>query len=407
MTGTWFPTLSLAERDRRWSVLRAMMTTQGLDALVVFGGQREPLDRYIAGEPGGIAVLTAEGEAVHLLGRYPLQWFDEPGQAHQRWISDFRVGASLPDVLNERGVGAGVIGVVGLSSRQVGSWAGVIPHGVWTRITEALPQATFVDVAAVFEHIAMVKSPEERDMIRKAAAIGEAACAAYAGACRPGALESAAVGAALGTILAEGGTPFYPPYVLQRSGPTRFAWGQPEWMNLGGQPRTLRRGDTIGSELFAFYGGFESQQQIDVSLGEPGKDLRRLEDIVIEANRAGLDALRVGATFAEVCDAMHEPLTRAKVWNTGPMVQTISPAIYNGKTHEGTHLDPGLAHLPRPIPGVARDGDFTLEAGVAFAFEANAVHDGKRVCLGGTVLLTEDGYEELNTLTGRIVVVEA
>ncbi|ROO86991.1 Xaa-Pro aminopeptidase [Actinocorallia herbida] len=404
---TWFPTLSLAERDRRWAALRALMADHGLDALVVFGGQRDPLDQYVAGEAGGTVVLTPQDDPVHLLGRFPLQRFDEPGRDRQRWIADFRVGAKLPDVLAERGVTRGAVGVVGLSSRQVGIYAGSIPHSVWQGVLTALPDVTWVDVSAEFEIITVVKSPEERDMIRKSAQLGEDACAAYIAACKPGALESLPVAGAVGAILAGGGSPFRGPYILERSGPSRFAWGQPEWMTMGGAPRTLRRGDTIASEIFAFYGGFETQQQIDVSIGEPAKEFRRLEEIVLESHHAGLGALRAGMSFADLCDIMHEPLTRAKVWNTGPLVQTVSPVIFNGKTHEGTEHDPGLAHLPSLPPVVARDGDFTLVPGVAFAFEANALYEGKRVCLGGTVLLTEDGYEELNTLPNRLVVVDA
>ncbi|MDF2556119.1 MAG: hypothetical protein K0R60_2014, partial [Microbacterium sp.] len=45
--------------------------------------------------------------------------------------------------------------------------------------------------------------------------------------------------------------------------------------------------------------------------------------------------------------------------------------------------------------------------GVAFAFEPNALRDGKRVCIGGTVMLTDRGIEELNTIPNRLVVVDA
>ncbi|MFI6179991.1 hypothetical protein ACIA8R_30930 [Nonomuraea sp. NPDC051191] len=95
------------------------------------------------------------------------------------------------------------------------------------------------------------------------------------------------------------------PFMLERAGRSGFAWNIPEWFGMGGAPHVLRRGDTIAAEIFAFYGGMESQQQIDVCVGEP-------------------DALR----------------------------------------------------------------------------------DGKRVCIGGTVLLTASGPEELNTIPNRLNVVD-
>ncbi|HKT55381.1 MAG TPA: hypothetical protein VJR25_01295 [Microbacterium sp.] len=46
-----------------------------------------------------------------------------------------------------------------------------------------------------------------------------------------------------------------------------------------------------------------------------------------------------------------------------------------------------------------------IEEGHAFAFEPNALRDGQRVCVGGTVLLGTNGVEELNTIPNRLVVV--
>ncbi|MGA4538860.1 M24 family metallopeptidase [Uniformispora flossi] len=408
-TADFFPTLSLAERDRRWAALRDLMSRHGLAALAVFGTQRDQWDRYVTNEGlHGIALITAADDPAHLVGRFPLGRYDAPGAAYERWVDDVRIGnpaALLAAALHERGVADGAVGIVGMSSRAVGAGAGCIPASTWQHLASAVPKAEFVDMAVEFEMLAVVKSPEERDMIRKAAQLGEDACDAFVSAAKPGAYESACVGAAVGAILAGGGSPFYSPYILERSGPSRFAWGQPEWMGMGGRPRVLRRGDTIAAEIFAFYGGFESQQQIDVALGEPIPEIRRLEEIVLDSHQRGLAALRPGITFAELCDTMHEPLHRAGVWNTGPLVQTVSPVMFNGATHVGTENDPGLAHLPALPPVVARDGDFTLVPGVAFAFEANALYEGHRVCLGGTVLLTEDGYEELNSLPNRLVVV--
>jgi Xaa-Pro aminopeptidase len=153
--------------------------------------------------------------------------------------------------------------------------------------------------------------------------------------------------------------------------------------------------------------GFESQQQIDVSIGEPDALLRELEDVCIESYEAGMAALRPGIRFAELAAIMDEPLKRSKTWNTGPMVQTVAPVIYNSATRIDPGVDPALAHLPKLPSGLGLDGDFEITEGVAFAFEPNALRDGKRVCIGGTVMLTSRGIEELNTIANRLVVVDA
>ena len=79
--------------------------------------------------------------------------------------------------------------------------------------------------------------------------------------------------------------------------------------------------------------------------------------------------------------------------------------MFNDSTHENMRADPFLANLSRLPAPVPADGDFIIEAGVAFAVQPNAIRDGDRICLGGTVLITDDGVEELNELPTRLHVV--
>lgn len=405
-----FPTLSLAERDRRWAAVRALMSSNGLDALVVFGWGRNANDSYLTNEEQHAIVLLTPAEApLVLLGDVPINRYDEAGARYERWTDDWRSGnplGTLIQAVRERGLGAATVGVVGLTSRAVGQWSGVIPFATWTRILQQLPEVTWVDVADEYETLTLFKSAEEQEMIRKAAAIGEAACLAYVEAAGVGVPESVVTAAAVEAIIGAGGW-MRAPFILERAGASRFGWGQPEWFAMGGRPYVLQKGDSIASELFAFYGGYESQQQIDVSIGEPDRLLRELEEVCLESYQAGIDALRPGLRFAELAAIMDEPLARSKTWNTGPMVQTVAPVIYNSATRIDPGVDPALAHLPKLPGGVGLDGDFEIAEGVAFAFEPNALRDGKRVCIGGTVLLSDRGIEELNTVANRLVVVDA
>ncbi|MFT4212716.1 MAG: M24 family metallopeptidase [Microbacterium sp.] len=405
-----FPTLSLAERDRRWAAVRAMMSSAGVDALIVFGQGRNALDSYLTNEESHATVLfTAAEDPIQFVGDVPINRYDGAGARYERWTDSWQHGnpiANLSAAIVDRGLATATIGVVGLSSRAVGEWAGVIPFSTWTTVLQKLPDVTFVDVAQAYEHLTMVKSAEEQQMVRKAAQLGEAACAAYVAATGAGVLESVPTAAALAAIVAGGGW-MRAPFILERAGSHRFGWGNPEWFSMGGRPYELQPGDSIASEVFAFYGGFESQQQIDVVVGEPDRLLRELEEVCLESYRAGIDALKPGLRFAELAAIMDEPLARSKTWNTGPMVQTVAPVIYNSATRLDPGVDPALAHLPALPAGVGLDGDFEITEGVAFAFEPNALRDGKRVCIGGTVLLTANGIEELNTIPNRLQVVPA
>ncbi len=403
-----FPTLSLAERDRRWGLVRGLMSTNGLDALLVFGQGRNSNDWYLTNEERHATVLlTATEEPLMFLGDVPLDRYDEAGARFDHWTDSWVHGPFVPNLvaaLDDRALTTATIGVVGLTSRAVGQWAGVIPFRTWTAVLQALPGATFVDVSEAYEVLSVVKSDEELEMIRKASALGEAACAAYVDAVAVGVRESVPPAAALNAIVAGGGW-FKAPFILERAGAHRFAWGHPEWFGTGAAPHVLQAGDSIASEVFAFYGGFESQQQIDVVIGEPDKLLRELEEICLESYRAGIEALRPGLRFAELAEIMDAPLAKSKTWNTGPMVQTVSGVLFNSSTRLNPGVDPALGHLPKLPSGVPIDGDFEIVEGVPFAFEPNALRDGKRVCIGGTVVLSSRGVEELNTIPNRLVAV--
>ncbi|MEU5864480.1 MULTISPECIES: M24 family metallopeptidase [unclassified Nonomuraea] len=407
MTAT-YPTLSLRERDRRWASIRALLERSGLDGVVVFGYGRDSADSYITNEATHSVVLFPRtGDPLLLVGDVPLGRFDEPGARWERWVEDWTPGdrlANLAAAVRDRGLHGAALGVVGLTSRFVGDWSGVIPFGEWTRVLSLLPDVTWVDISGEYESLALVKSPEEQVLLRRAAALGEAACAAFVGQAREGANEHEIAAASFQAVIAGGGWMRWP-FMLERAGRSGFAWNIPEWFGMGGAPHVLRRGDTIAAEIFAFYGGMESQQQIDVCVGEPDALLRELEEVCRESYEAGLAALRPGLRFAELAAVMEEPLHRSRTWNTGPMVQTVSP-LYNSATRLHPEVDPALSHLERLPGGMGLDGDFEITEGHAFAFEPNALRDGRRVCIGGTVLLTASGPEELNTIPNRLNVVD-
>lgn len=408
MTTDDAPLLGVDERDRRWDALRSIMSGSDLDAVLVSGAGRDRWDRYLTGEAlGGFAFLARTGQAVQLLGKFPLERFDATGKQIPRWVDDFRVGklpGLLAALLGERQLEGARIGVVGLSSRSIGSHQGTISFSLWSEVLAACPGVEFVDIAEPFERLALVKSEDERRMVRHAASIGEAACQAFVDACRIRVPESFPVAAAIAATVSRGGW-LMDPTIIARSGPGSFAWSPAEWTHRGGGSRILEQGDLVAAELFSCYGGYETQQQIHVSIGEPSADVRRLTDVVRAAQTVALELLRPGVLFSEVTAQVRGVVLDAGYWSTGPVLQTVSPVMFNDGTHENMRADPFLTDLPRFPDPVPPDGDFVIEAGVAFAVQPNAIHGGDRICLGGTVLINDDGVEELNSIPTRLQVV--
>ncbi|MEP6843864.1 MAG: M24 family metallopeptidase [Pseudolysinimonas sp.] len=402
-----YPTLSLAERDRRWRAVRDLLVEQQLDGVVIFGAGRNAPDSYLSNEARkAVMLLTLEDDPVMFLGDVPLDHYDVPGQRWERWVTDWVAGdgiANLAARLTERGLSGARLGIVGLTSRAVGEWAGIISHTTWQRVLGAMPDVQWTDIADAYESLAIIFSPEEQVLVRKAAELGERGCEAFAQAARDGRNEHEIAAASFQAIIGGGGW-VRAPFMLERAGESMFAWTVPEWFAMGGAPRSMRPGDMISAEIFAFYGGFEAQQQMAVQFGEPSAGIRSLESVCRESYEAGLAALRPGMRFSELAAIMEEPLLASKTWNTGPMVQTVPP-IYNSATRLHPDVDPGLASLPQLPKGVGLDGDFVIEVGHAFAFEPNAVLNAERVCIGGTVLLSDHGVEELNSLPNHLVVI--
>jgi Xaa-Pro aminopeptidase len=407
---TLFPSLTVATRDRRFFRAREFMRDAKLDGLVLFGLRgREHFDHYFTNEAfDGAAVLPLDGAAAQLAPT-PLRTlarFDAVGATRERWVADVRTGsipANLAAVLRERGLDRARIGVVGLDSHYPSEPQGVVPYPMWSAIQQALPGVKFEEISAAFALDMLPKGEEELRMLRRGAAIGEAACEAFLAACREGALESEVYAAVVHAIHVRGATTV-PPHMLLRSGTETLGWGPPEWLFGGGVPRTLARGDLIGAEIFSVLGGLETQQQMVVSIGEPSAEQKLLADVARASYEIGVGMLRPGVRFASVCEAMQRPLIDANCWNLGPLIQTTSPLILNGGMRLGADQQPGLRGVPVPPPQPP-DGDVTIQPGTVFAVEPNALRDKRRVCVGGTVLVTEDGCEELNRLPCHLNVV--
>src|SRR5690606_27753252 len=107
------------------------------------------------------------------------------------WIDDIRHGASakhIVAVLLETGMEYSAIGVTRVAQTGMAT-EGYFPFTTWSRIVEGLPKATFRNFWPRYAPFMMTKSREELEVLKKAAAAGEAACAAILDFVRPGVTE--------------------------------------------------------------------------------------------------------------------------------------------------------------------------------------------------------------------------
>lgn len=410
-----FPTLSLAERDRRWNIARRLMQQAEVDALIVYGDRESSapapfaLDGYFTNDRLGSIVVFKGDEPPIVLAFLPMVVSDHIQarlRGDEQWIEPAQIfvgktGDHLAQMLVKLGLNNAKIGVLGLEPYPPFYFDGAIPHRTWDAVQRALPGATFKPVYQLFFMLTAAHSDEELALIRHAAQIGEEMCEAMRSAAAPGVPESDLIAAATAVCARNAG---FTAEILLGSGPEYVGWGPPAWTYRGQAPRILQEGDIVLSEVFALYGMMESQHQPAIAIGDVHPEILRAAEVARASYEAGLRALRRGNTFGDVVDAMDAPLLESGGWHVHPLVHSINPY---GPIGFGT--SPGLEALPESkdygsvgrIPTVARE--LPLREGMSFAFEPHCAFGRHLANIGGTVLVGPTAGIELNRNTTHLM----
>jgi Xaa-Pro dipeptidase len=396
------PVLSLAERDRRWARVRDLMRERSFDGLLVAGFRsREMYETYISDDYNeGCVIFPLEGDPVVITWAHlrvmRARWSQERG--NKLWVDDYRVatsGTAVAEVIREKRLAEASLGVVGLSSQAPTEIYGAVPANFWSELTAGLPKARWQDISEEFSHLMLVKSDEELTQVRYAAHAAEAACRTIIEVAAPGVGEEVVFAEATAEMLRHGIGLRYPTIVMN-SGPHTLSWGPPRWTTSGEAPRILQRGDLLQMELMPLCGNQEVQVQMTVALDPLDETNLKCERVARASYEAGIKALKPGMTFADLLAVMEEPLKSAGCWGYTPLLHSMGPHFLAGRTtvnQEQAKLDVRFVGA-----STARVRKAVLQPGMVFAFEPNACIGDHRVNIGGTVVVTATGCEELNQL---------
>jgi Xaa-Pro dipeptidase len=403
------PTLPLRERDRRWNGLQALMRARLIDAIIVGSFQgRERLESYLVDDfLDSVVILPARGEAILLAfsGGRLSRMYESERRGIEPWVKDVRVGgggAKTGAILSELGLAAGRIGIVGLGPTAPGEMEGLLPVGFLTSLKGKLPKAGFEDFTRDMTDFMLVKSEDELALLRFAARVSEEACAAMIDAARPGVSEAEVYAEIMREIHRWGCDTRYPFLSLQ-SGPDNIGWGAPRWTLRAEPPRVLARGDLVQAEIHTMYGAQESQVQMSIALDPVDDDIARCERVARASYEAGVRAVRPGATFAQVVAAMEAPMRDGGCWSKTPLLHTLTFGA-TGFTPVNREQIAGTREgwiESQITPGIRR-GELELRPGMSLELEPNACLGMKRVNIGGVVVVTQTGGEELNVLPTRV-----
>jgi Xaa-Pro aminopeptidase len=414
-----YPTLSLKERERRWGLVRKMMAQNNLEALISIpgGAWDDPsnyLTNYLWPRHGITVFFPLQGEPVafgvfHLLAVDSLLKSESYGI--DSWVRDWRYAQGTPEnwvaLLKERGLVRGRIGIAanGHFSRAIQL---LVANALMSAIREALPDVSFVDVWDQLVDIWIVKDAEEIAMFRKAALATEVASEEFVLACRPGNTVADVQNAFMSALLPYGIDIWRSEVSSEPDGGRGILW-----MGNGIKPPVIRKGHLVCTEFFVYAGSLHAQAQITVSVGEPSAEKKKLAAVARECYEIGLKTLRPGIPFAMLAEALGEPLKREGLWHLSPLAHTMNPHAGVTNVTEGirgpvgfTGANERFGNVKLPEHGIERP-DLLIREGMVLQFEPNACKGRTYVNIGGNVLVTKDGCEELNRIPTWMVVAPA
>ncbi|MBR0153354.1 MAG: aminopeptidase P family protein [Lachnospiraceae bacterium] len=253
-----------------------LLADKGLDALLVSGAANM---RYLAGFTGeGYVVFTKRGQYVLTDSRYTVAAEEEaPG------FQVIEVHKPYPEELS----------VLFAEDEKVGFEGEKMLYADFEGIRDGISQICLSPIAGELDVLRQVKEQWEIDRIAKAEEIGDKAFDAVLGFLKPG-LTELEVAAFL-------------EYQMKRLGAEDLSFNTIAAAGLNSAkphavPGTyrLQEGDFLTMDYGALYQGYHSDMTRTVVIGKASEEQKKIYHIVLEAQLAGVDALRAGLRGCDV-----------------------------------------------------------------------------------------------------------
>ncbi len=270
-------------------------------------------------------------------------------------ITDFRYteAAEKLDGIRVYDIAGGLKGAFPTDLEQIKICEEAISLAAYNRLKETLPQTAFVSDDGAIAQVRMVKDASELSEIRRASAIAESAYENLLNLVRVGVTErelafefewlcrkAGAEGLSFSTIVASGENSSMPHALVT--------------------DRALQNGDFITFDFGCIYQGYCSDMTRTVALGSCSDEMRKIYSIVLQAQLAGLEAVRAGA----VCNAADAQARKI-----------IEDAGY-GK-YFGHSLGHGVGLQVHELPNLSPKSKFVLQANMVVSVEPGIYLPGK------------------------------
>jgi len=347
--------------------LDALLVTPSPDYLYLLGYRAPAMERLTC------LVIPADGDPTLVLPR-----LEEPLARHE--LGDLASDLDLvpwdetddPFRIVQRGLG-GVLRV-GVQDQM---WARFV-----LRLRAALDPAELVEAGPSMSALRAVKTAEEIDRLRAAAAAADEAMRAIAAEPLTGRTEAEVSGRIREHLLAAGHDEAG--FAIVASGPNAAS------PHHTAGDRRIGGGDAIVIDIGGVRDGYCSDTSRTAFVGTPDPEFVALYEVLREAQRAACDAVRPGVPAAEIDAVARDIITEAGFGEA--FIHRTGHGI-GLETHEEPYLV-SSNHAPL-VPGHA----FSVEPGIY-------IRDRWGARIEDIVICTEAGGERLNTSTTGLLLVE-
>lgn len=362
--------MSIAQRTDRAERLVNLFPGAGIDTMLVTDLVNV---RYLTGYTGsnGLALVGPQTRTFITDFRYVEQAAEQVDSSFARHQAPLELIDAVEEALPEGPLR------LGFEATQVS----VREH---ERLREVLPgRVTLVAVEGLVERLRAVKEPEEVARIREATKLADAALEDVLAEGLAGRTERE-VALALTYKMYERGAsrPSFEPIVA----------AGPHGALPHATPREVKieSGDLVVIDWGAELDGYCSDCTRTYAAGEPGTEAREIYQLVLDAQLAGVQAVRAGAAGRDV-----DSVARAVIGAAGH------------RDHFGHGLGHGVGLAIHEGPRLSQRSDAVLEAGNVVTVEPGVYLPGRfGVRIEDLVVVTDEGCEILTTLPKELTVVD-
>lgn len=254
---------------------------------------------------------------------------------------------------------------LGVSEGKVGWEYDALPTDFYLRLPAFSGQCELADFSPVMNKVIMVKFGEELEAVRQTAHLADIGLEAGVAAAQVGVSEQA-IAAAVDYAMMSAGAERVSHNVV------RTGRNVTTLNNIQTQ-RCIEPGDLVQLDLGGIYAGYIADVNLTYGLGQPGSELKRVTDVALDMERAGIEAIRPGLSLAELRTTIAAPAMEAGLGNF--MVKDIGHGVgvyhqeYPKLAEDDGQLRPGMVlsiepGLVVPNVGAARKEDMVLVTAV-------------------------------------------